>query len=104
MFSSHFADYSLAEPFAAPAPAAGAPPTLPSWRKHLQQQATPMRGGGDDDEVAEPFSAEGVIATLGAIDQADTSTRSVALRLETKMMGKTLTGHEDTALNASLED
>lgn len=99
MFSPQFADYSLTEAFSA---GAGAPPALPTRPKQVQ---TPMRGAAADaDADVESFSTEGVVTTLNAIDGADTSTRSVALRLETEMTGKTLSGHEDAALVAALED
>ena len=95
MFSSKFAEISLQDPIPQ-APRPKLPALVPTASIPRLQ---PQRAHG-----VETFTAEGVITTLDAINGADTSTRSVALKLESELAGKSLSGHEDVALNAALED
>lgn len=105
MFSSQFAEYSLAKDD--PEGQGGGPMPMPGMPDKLRQMRTPMRGGekggggGDKSKGTEPFATEGVIASLDAVD---TSERSVALRMESLIAGNTTGDHNATALSAALED
>lgn len=99
MFSPQFAEYSSKEAFSPGR--LKAPALLPERAE--SSGVSPSRGD-EQDAAVEQFSTEGVITTLDAISGADTNSRSVALKLESEMAGKSLSGHETEALNAALDD